>query len=76
MKTFNKDNIFGILILVIMFTFFFIMGKECRNYSNELEFRSIYPVGSDSYMEDSLIWAHPDWSYERICKELYGREVK
>ena len=38
------------------------------------KFHSDEPVGSDSYMEDSLAYAHPSWSYERIQQELYGRK--
>lgn len=39
-------------------------------------FHSDYPVGSDGYLEDSLAYAHPSWSYEKIQEEIYGKPVE
>lgn len=57
----------AILAIVFMYLYF--------NPEDE-SFHSIYEPGSDSYMEDSLTFAHPEWSYERIQEELYGKPVE
>lgn len=68
----EKYLIIGIVlgIILIMFTI-----SSDYNYLEETKFSSEYEPGSDSYMEDSLAYSHPDWSYERICEELYGIPV-
>lgn len=75
-KNLSKDNLISIGILAVFFSFMIIMWVKPYNYLEEEKFSSQYPVGSDAYMEDSLAYAHPEWSYERICEELYGREVE
>ena len=37
------------------------------------KFHSEYPVGSDGYCIDSIMYEHPSWSYDQAEEYLFGK---
>ena len=72
----KEEKIFVIAMCIAIATLMYLMVNTQYNYIEETKFSSEFEPGSDSYMEDSLTFAHPEWSYERIQEELYGKPVE
>lgn len=67
----KEEKLFVIAMCIAIATLMFLSTQY--DYIEETKFSSEFEPGSDSYMEDSLTYAHPEWSYERIQEELYGK---
>ena len=70
MKTNQKYFVIAIITTIAILIMVITFGNY--SYIEEEKFHSDYPVGSDTYMEDSLAFVHPNWDYEQICDSLYG----
>ena len=68
------EKIFTIAVISAIVIAMLIMVFSDYDYLKETEFSSEFEPGTDSYMEDSLSYVHPDWTYEQICDTLYGPE--
>lgn len=71
----DKDKwVFISICTIILFILMLTIAIGKYDYVKETEFSSEHEPGTDSYMEDSLSYAHPSWTYEQICDTLYGPE--
>lgn len=71
----NEKYFVVVICIIIAVLMYLILQTQC-NYIRETEFSSEFEPGSDSYMEDSLTYVHPNWTYEQICDSLYGPAIK
>ena len=72
----KNEKYFVVVICVIIAVLMYLMVDTQYDYIKEEQFNSEFEPGTDSYMEDSLTYMHPDWSYERIQEELYVKPVE
>lgn len=74
MKKLSEEQVFSLTVLIAFIIVMLTLSDYDYN-KEEKEFKSDFDKGSDSYMEDSLTYYHPDWSYEQIQDTLYGDTI-